>query len=345
MKSKSVSLAKAAAVLLFGCACALASAARLNLWLVPDTQNATIGQTVTVTVYANSTGPGTLALSDAYLAISWDPAILTNATPSFVSEPAPWVQSYWSPGNPINTNLQDGDAQRELLGQLPPDFPVAPAGIMRDPVNRIKVTSFQFTVHASAATTPVRLWGSLGTGSTNFYKGDYQIGQWDLTFENGAYSQANITQLPVDICPVSYTVTIGEDPDGGVSALCASDDVAVTFFNDSLSLEGEIVFDATAPVISSGNLRFSTETHVERGGLAERFFMYNWSTSSWSLFTGVTAPTTDTVIEISSTNLSQFIAGDGGIRAKIRWTPINDENPSQDGWLHSVDVAKWTISP
>ena len=84
---------------------------------------------------------------------------------------------------------------------------------------------------------------------------------------------------------------------------------------------------------------------VERGGLAERFYMYNWSTSSWSLFTGVTAPTTDTVIEISSTNLSQFIAGDGGIRAKIRWTPINDENPSQDGWLHSVDVAKWTISP
>lgn len=177
-------------------ACASAHASILNLWWEPATQNALVGQTVSIDVYANASGPTPLALSDAYLAITWDPAVLTNATPANTVEPAPWVTSYWAPGAPANTDLQDGDAQRELLGQLPPDFPIAPVGVMRDPINKIKVTSFSFTVNALAPPTSVKLWGNTGVATTNFYKGNFEIGQWDLNFEQGAYSEAFINPVP-----------------------------------------------------------------------------------------------------------------------------------------------------
>lgn len=173
-----------------------ASAAPLNLWLEPQVQNATVGQTVTIDVFANTSGAVPLELSDAYLAITWDSGVLTNATPAVLAEPLPWITSYWAPGSPLNTNLQDGDARRELLGDLPPNFPIAPVGVMRDPLNKIKVTTFSFTVDVLAPPTFVRLWGSYGGTTTNFYKGNFQIGQWDLAFESGAYSEAQINVVP-----------------------------------------------------------------------------------------------------------------------------------------------------
>lgn len=191
-------------VLLSAMVVSTGSAQSLNLWLEPATQSAVIGQTVTIDVYANSTGPGILDLSDAYLAIGWDPAVLTNATPSVVAEPAPWDTSYWAPGSSLNTNLQDGDARRELLGDFAPNHPIAPQGVMRDAVNRIKVTSFLFTVDVATPSTSVKLWNSLGGETTNFLKGNFQIGQWDLVFEDGAYSEAVITVVPE---PATLAVT------------------------------------------------------------------------------------------------------------------------------------------
>lgn len=174
----------------------VASAQSLNLWLEPDTQIALIGQTVDIHVYASANGPNPLVLSDAYLTFTWDPSVLTNATPAFVAEPAPWSSSYWAPGSPLNIDLQDGDARRELLGELPPNQPVAPIGTMRDAINRIKVTSFQFTVDSFTPSTSVKLWSSYLGSTTNFYKGDFGIGQWALEFEQGAYSEALITVVP-----------------------------------------------------------------------------------------------------------------------------------------------------
>ncbi len=187
---------------------ATSQAATLNLWWEPVVQNAVVGQLVTIDVFANSSGPGILALSDAYLAISWDPAVLTNSTPVVLGQPAPWINSYWAPGAPANVNLQDGDARRELIGMLPPNYPVAPAGIMRDPINKLKITTFSFTVAAAAPPTSVKLWGNLNGTTTNFYKGNFQIGQWDLTFEQGAYSEARINIVPEPITMFGFGIGV-----------------------------------------------------------------------------------------------------------------------------------------
>ncbi len=168
----------------------------INLWWEVANQTAAIGDTVTLTVYTNSNGTEPLTLSDANLTIGWDSSILTNATPSTMSEPAPWDTSYWSPGVAINTSVQDGDAQRELLGQLPPDQPIAPVGVMHDGINRLKVTTFSFTVNSASGPTAIRLYDSYNGGVTRFFKGDFQIGTWDLNFDHGNYSEAIINTVP-----------------------------------------------------------------------------------------------------------------------------------------------------
>lgn len=180
-----------------------ATAQSLNVWLEPATQIVNPGDTVSIGIYASANGTSALALSDAYLSFTWDPAVLTNATPNSRLEPAPWDQSYWAPGQAVNTDLQDGDAQRELLGQLPTSNPVAPVGIMRDPVNRIKVTTLEFTVGSITAPTYVKLWNLNNGATTNFFRGNFAIGQWDLVFENGSYSQAELNPIPE---PMTMTV-------------------------------------------------------------------------------------------------------------------------------------------
>lgn len=174
---------------------AVSQAQVLNLWWEAQNQTASVGQTVTLTVFANSSGPGSLVLSDANLTIGWDPSALTNVTPTTMTETAPWDISYWSPGVTVNTSVTDGDAQRELLGLLPPDQPVAPAGVMRDPTNRIKVTTFSFLVNSTAPTS-IKLWNNFNGGVTRFFKGNFEIGTWDLNFESGNYSEATINVVP-----------------------------------------------------------------------------------------------------------------------------------------------------
>jgi hypothetical protein len=42
---------------------------------------------------------------------------------------------------------------------------------------------------------------------------------------------------------------------------------------------------------------------------------------------------------------SQFVGSSGQMKLRVTWAPINDEDPTQDGWLHYVDVVRWFVSP
>ena len=171
------------------------ASAQLHVWLEPSVQTALIGDTVDVEVRANSGGTAPLVLSDAYLAITWNTSVLDNATPATRLEPAPWTNSYWAPGVPENTDVEDGDAIRELLGQLPPNQPVAPIGAMGDTANSILVTTFQFTLLSDSAPGVVRLESQGFTYPTTFYKGG-AIGVHPLEFSEGTYAQATINAVP-----------------------------------------------------------------------------------------------------------------------------------------------------
>lgn len=34
---------------------------------------------------------------------------------------------------------------------------------------------------------------------------------------------------------------------------------------------------------------------------------------------------------------------DGQVKVRFHWQPINDEDPSQDGWLHRLDYVRWRV--
>ncbi|MCU0316234.1 MAG: PEP-CTERM sorting domain-containing protein [Fimbriimonadaceae bacterium] len=190
-------IVKSFAVALIGAGLSVSAFAQsINVWLEPETQVVNPGDLVSIGVYVNANGGTALALSDAYLSFTWDPAVLTNSTPNTRIEPAPWDQSYWAPGAPVNSDLQDGDARRELLGALPTLNPVAPAGVMRDPTNRLLATTLEFTVGSISAPTAIRLWDVNNGASTNFFRGNFAIGQWNLVFEDGTYSEAILNPVP-----------------------------------------------------------------------------------------------------------------------------------------------------
>lgn len=157
-----------------------------------------------------------------------------------------------------------------------------------------------------------------------------------------AYEVSVFPTTDEEVLPTSFSVTMGEEADGALSALFASDDVWVTLFNDSLSLGAEVVVDGTSATGTANEIQFAFEGSAARGGLAQRIYLWNFASSSWTVFNGTASPTEDASLTVSTTNPG-YLANDGWVRAKVQWTPINDEAPAQDGWQHRIDVAKWTV--
>ncbi|HMS55901.1 MAG TPA: SBBP repeat-containing protein [Fimbriimonadaceae bacterium] len=146
-----------------------------------------------------------------------------------------------------------------------------------------------------------------------------------------------------DIYPSAYEVIAGEEFMGGLSELFYSDDSKVAIFNDPTNLNAEISLDGTALHTAGCELRFTIEASVERGGIAQSVSFYNWQTQTWNFVAGTVATSSDSELELSTLLVSAYVSGNGAVRAKVAWASINDEDPAQDGWLHNVDVAKWTL--
>lgn len=143
--------------------------------------------------------------------------------------------------------------------------------------------------------------------------------------------------------PQSYTVTEGEEMSGGLSSLLASDDVSLTMFNDSLTL-GTTVEITSAPTtnLSSQDITTTVEVSAARNGLAVSGSLKNFTTGVFTQFFGAVSPTVDATYTFTATSPSYIDAG-GHVLLRLHWNPINDEAPSQDGWVHSVDFVSFRI--
>ena len=104
-----------------------------------------------------------------------------------------------------------------------------------------------------------------------------------------------------------------------------------------LSLLAVLHFFSARPVFAA------VEASVNRAGLAQQVSFFNWQSQTWNFAAGTIAPVVDTALELRTLLVASYVAGDGSVRAKVGWNPINDEDPAQDGWLHHLDVAKWTL--
>lgn len=141
----------------------------------------------------------------------------------------------------------------------------------------------------------------------------------------------------------NYVFIQGEEFDGGLTNLFNSDDAQVSGFNDATSLQCEI--EVTGNVFNSapGTFVVRLEQRVDRPGLAYAVKQFNYQTNTFQTIGGGSSLLTDIASQIIiTTTPSRFIrSSDKQVVTRVQVGPINDEDPSQDGWLHFWDVINW----
>lgn len=142
-------------------------------------------------------------------------------------------------------------------------------------------------------------------------------------------------------------VTQGELFDGDISSVLTSDNVRLQVFNSPTTLACEVWFRTDAGVDNGDILWVYVESRVARPGLSEEVYVWNWDTTTWVVAGGRVAPTSDSAWYplTNSPNAAVYTSNAGRIYHRMIWQPINDEDPAQDGWLHSVDHTRYFLYP
>lgn len=147
------------------------------------------------------------------------------------------------------------------------------------------------------------------------------------------------------VLPSEITVLDGELFDGGLEQLFQSDDAYVALFNSPDTLGCQVTVSGFAATSSASNIRLDYESSATRPGLAQQVHMYNFFGQRFQSLEGSTAPTSDRFITLTVPTPTQFVGPGNELRYRITWSPINDEDPSVDGWLHLIDLVRWFVAP
>lgn len=145
--------------------------------------------------------------------------------------------------------------------------------------------------------------------------------------------------------PLSFTVISGFEFAGDLTSLYASDDDCLGIFPDEISLVAEVQFDSLTTILSPSELTFNIEASVGREGLSQEVLLFDYDTSTWVSIDGRVAPIEDTLVSVTFFGEATALVGPSGeLTALIRWLPINDEDPAQDGWNHCIDLVSWEVT-
>lgn len=146
------------------------------------------------------------------------------------------------------------------------------------------------------------------------------------------------------IVPSSYSLIQGDEFNGGIDAFKYSDDVKEQVFNDPASLEAEVEVVGVTAFKTPASITINAETCAARYGLAEVWRAYDYSLGQWRTVFGQVAEVTDLQNSVTwTTNAAHFVNGAGQTKMRFKWSPINDEAPTQDGWLHEIDFMEWQL--
>ena len=144
--------------------------------------------------------------------------------------------------------------------------------------------------------------------------------------------------------PDAYAIQAGEEFSGDVDSLDLSDDTYLQVLNDPDTLVARIKFDTVSPVANPSSFSFHFEGKVARPGLSQTITLRNYDLSQDVVVSGRVATQEDSTVDVElATALAEYVGNGGVISASVEWSPINDEDPSLDGWLHSVDRAYWWL--
>lgn len=166
----------------------------------------------------------------------------------------------------------------------------------------------------------------------------YTVANASLQYVNFAYG----TDVPVS----AYIVVEGEEFAGDLNSLRSADENALQVFSDPANLSANVQFEGRTSVAVPAEYSIHVRSSVDRLGISETLYTYNFATDQWVAVFGRTSTVTTSAFSATLTsNLGDYRDGNGDVRARLAWSPINDEDPSVDGWLHKVDQFFWSIKP
>lgn len=145
--------------------------------------------------------------------------------------------------------------------------------------------------------------------------------------------------------PTFFTISSGSLLSGNLASLYDSDDDWLSIFPDEVTLRTQVEVGGNSRLQVPSSLAFSFEGSVERSGLSQLLQLRNYSTGTFDTVDGRVATVADGTVEILvNSGAPNYVGPNGSVLARITWQPINDEDPSQDGWLHKIDVVQWTVN-
>lgn len=190
-------------------------------------------------------------------------------------------------------------------------------------------------------------WPIVVRQDTAFVSGNVQLGYADIftSMSNAALAGIfdNASVAPI-INVSNYTVLQGEEFAGGTGVMDNLDGQYLSIFNDPTNLTAQVVLEGTSQTISPSFYQVMLEGLVARPGLSQTLEGFNFTAGSYQVLAGETASAAlKATTVVRKVGASDFTNASGDVRSRITWLPINDEDPSQDGWLHNVDVFRWRL--
>lgn len=146
--------------------------------------------------------------------------------------------------------------------------------------------------------------------------------------------------------PIDVQVTEGEFFDGSLDALLVADGLEYSAFSDptTLGTKFEIILTAQTPTFQTFDV-LSSQT-IGRMGMAQLIEAYRFDTNQWQVLYGATASTEAPSFDLKSeVPGAGFLDGNNQMKFRFSFSPINDEDPAQDGWLSSIDLLRVDLNP
>ncbi|HMS56471.1 MAG TPA: hypothetical protein PKA27_13825 [Fimbriimonadaceae bacterium] len=130
----------------------------------------------------------------------------------------------------------------------------------------------------------------------------------------------------------------GELFEGDEVSLHAVDGDRYSIFNNPVSLAAVLDVNSYGHRTDSQEVGVLLVGSVGRPGISINVRMRNATNGIYDFILGGVATTTDSQLR-TTVRSPNYVDSTGAAKLRITWAPINDEDATQDGWLHSLDMV------
>lgn len=149
---------------------------------------------------------------------------------------------------------------------------------------------------------------------------------------------------PFVVLANSIETIMGEYFAGELGDIASSENQYYSAFCDPFTLGTTLEVRGTSPR-SASRVQLRCELSADRAGLALTLTAYDFGAGIWRIAGGTVAPTSDSLVQFIAPIIGNYVGPAGACKSRLATIPINDEDPSVDGWLTNLDRWEWVMVP